>query len=256
VTEYLVGDVARLSHVSVRALHHYDAIGLLTPSARSPAGYRLYSGADLRRLQQILFYRELGFALEEIAEILADPAAGTDDHLRRQHRMLRERRARDAALLGAIEREMEARKMGMSLTPEEQFEIFGTDKLAEYAEEAEQRWGDTEAWKQSQRRTAAYTKEDWIAIKAEADASIAGFAEAIRAGEPANGTIAMDLAEAHREHISRWFYDCGYDAHRGLAELYVSDPRYMAEYDKIEPGFSGYVHDAMLANADRHQPRA
>ena len=96
MTEYLVGDVARLSHVSVRALHHYDAIGLLTPSARSPAGYRLYSGADLRRLQQILFYRELGFALEEIAEILADPAAGTDDHLRRQHRLLRERRARDA----------------------------------------------------------------------------------------------------------------------------------------------------------------
>ena len=255
MTEYLVGDVARLSHVSVRALHHYDAIGLLTPSARSPAGYRLYSGADLRRLQQILFYRELGFALEEIAEILADPAAGTDDHLRRQHRLLRERRARDAALLGAIEREMEARKMGMSLTPEEQFEIFGTDKLAEYAEEAEQRWGDTEAWKQSQRRTAAYTKEDWIAIKAEADASIAGFAEAIRAGEPANGTVAMDLAEAHRQHISRWFYDCGYDAHRGLAELYVSDPRYIAEYDKIEPGFSGYVHDAMLANADRHQHR-
>ena len=145
--------------------------------------------------------------------------------------------------------------MGMSLTPEEQFEIFGTDKLAEYAEEAEQRWGDTEAWRQSQRRTAAYTKEDWIAIKAEADASIAGFAEAIRAGEPANGTVAMDLAEAHREHISRWFYDCSYDMHRGLAELYISDPRYMAEYDKIEPGFSGYVHDAMLANADRHQPR-
>ena len=256
MTEYLVGDVARLSHVSVRALHHYDAIGLLTPSARSAAGYRLYSGADLRRLQQILFYRELGFALEEIAEILADPAAGTDDHLRRQHRLLRERRARDTALLGAIEREMEARKMGMSLTPEEQFEIFGTDKLAEYAEEAEQRWGDTEAWKQSQRRTAAYTKEDWIAIKAEADASIAGFAEAIRAGEPANGTVAMDLAEAHREHISRWFYDCGYDMHRGLAELYISDPRYIAEYDKIEPGFSGYVHDAMLANADRHQHRA
>ena len=256
MTEYLVGEVARLSHVSVRTLHHYDAIGLLTPSARSPAGYRQYSGTDLRRLQQILFYRELGFALEEIAEILADPAAGTDDHLRRQHRLLRERRARDAALLGAIEREMEARKMGISLTPEEQFEIFGTDKLAEYAEEAEQRWGDTEAWKQSQRRTAAYTKEDWIAIKAEADASIAGFAEAIRAGEPANGTVAMDLAEAHRQHISRWFYDCGYDMHRGLAELYVSDPRYIAEYDKIERGFSGYVHDAMLANADRHQHRA
>jgi len=253
VTEYLVGDLARLSHVSVRTLHHYDGIGLLTPSARSAAGYRLYSDADLRRLRQILFYRELGFALEEIADILADPAAGTDDHLRRQHRLLRERRARDATLLGAIEREMEARKMGIALTPEEQFEIFGTDKLAEYTEEAKQRWGDTDAWKQSERRAAAYTKEDWIAIKGEADANITGFAEAMRAGEPPAGTVAMDLAEAHRQHLSRWFYDCDYQMHRGLAELYVSDPRYMAEYDKIEPGFSGYVHDAIHANADRGQ---
>ena len=251
MTEYLVGDLARISHVSVRTLHHYDSIGLLTPSARSAAGYRLYSDADLRRLRQILFYRELGFALEEIADILADPAAGTDDHLRRQHRLLRERRARDATLLGAIEREMEARKMGIALTPEEQFEIFGTDKLAEYTEEAKQRWGDTDAWRQSERRTAAYTKEDWIAIKSEADANITGFAEAMRAGEPAAGTVAMDLAEAHRQHLSRWFYDCDYQMHRGLAELYVSDPRYMAEYDKIEPGFSQYVHDAIYANSAR-----
>lgn len=253
VTEYLVGDVARLARVSVRTLHHYDAIGLLAPGARSPAGYRLYSVADLRRLQQILFYRELGFALEEIAGILADPAAGTDDHLRRQHRLLRERRARDADLLGAIEREMEARKMGIALTPEEQFEIFGTDKFAQYAEEAKERWGDTEAWQQSQRRSAAYSKEDWIAIKAGTDANIAGFAEAMRAAEPATGTVAMDLAEAHRQHISRWFYDCGYEMHRGLAGMYISDPRYTATYDEIEPGFSHHVHDAILANADRNQ---
>ena len=250
---YTVGEVARLAHVSVRTLHHYDGIGLLTPSGRSAGGYRLYSESDLHRLRQVLFYRELEFGLDEIAEILADPSAGTDDHLRRQHRLLRDRRARDQALLAAIEREMEARKMGISLTPQEQFEIFGTDKIEEYTEEARQRWGGTDAWQQSQRRTAAYTKEDWIAIKAEADASIAGFAEAIRAGEPANGTIAMDLAEAHREHISRWFYDCGYDQHRGLAEMYISDPRYTAPYDEIEPGFSQYVHDAILANADRAQ---
>jgi MerR family transcriptional regulator, thiopeptide resistance regulator len=69
-------------------------------------------------------------------------------------------------------------------------------------------------------------------------------------------TVAMDLAEAHRQHISRWFYDCGYQMHRGLAELYVSDPRYIAEYDKIKPGFSHYVHDAILANASRGQAPA
>jgi DNA-binding transcriptional MerR regulator len=112
--EYTVGEVAGLSHVSVRTLHHYDDIGLLTPSGRSAAGYRLYSGADLRRLQQVLLYRELDFGLDEIAQILADPDAAAGDHLRRQHRMLRQRQARDRALLCAIEKEMEARQMGIS----------------------------------------------------------------------------------------------------------------------------------------------
>ena len=250
---YTVGELARMSHVSVRTLHHYDSIGLLTPSGRRPAGYRLYSGADLRQLRQILFYRELEFGLDEIAEMLAAPDAGADDQLRRQHRLLRQRQARTRALLAALEKEMEARKMGISLTPEEQFEIFGTDKLGEYAAEAEQRWGDTDAWQESARRSAAHTKDDWVAIKAEADRSIAGFAAAMRAGEPPTGTVAMDLAEAHRQHISRWFYDCGYPQHRGLAELYTSDPRYTASYDEIEPGFSPYVHDAIMANADRAQ---
>src|SRR6202007_2367078 len=196
------------------------------------------------RLQQTLLYRGLDCGLDEIAAMLDEPGAGTDEHLRRQHRLLRARRDRATRLLTAIEREMEARKMGISLTPEEQLEIFGTDNLEEHAAEAEQRWGNTDAWRESRRRTAAYAKQDWIAIKAEADANIAGFADAIRAGEPADGTVAMDLAEQHRQHLSRWFYDCGFDMHRGLAELYVSDPRYMASYDEIEPGFSRYVHDA------------
>ncbi len=183
VSEYTVGALARLSGVTVRTLHHYDSIGLLSPSARSAAGYRLYSQADLLRLRQVLFYRELGFGLDEIAEILAEPADGTDDHLRRQHRLLRERAARTQALLRAVEKEMEARDMGMALTPEEQFEVFGTDKMAEYTEDARQRWGDTSAWQESQRRSAAYTKEDWITIKAEADANIQGFAELVRASQ-------------------------------------------------------------------------
>jgi MerR family transcriptional regulator, thiopeptide resistance regulator len=250
---YTVGEAAQLANVSVRTLHHYDDVGLLTPSGRSPAGYRLYSADDLRRLRQILLYRELDFGLDEIAAMLSDPDAGTDEHLRRQHELLRSRRDRAARLLAAIEREMEARKMGISLTPEEQLEIFGTRNLEEHAAEAQQRWGHTDAWQESRRRTAAYTKQDWITIKAEADANITGFAEAIRAGEPADGAVAMDLAEEHRQHLRRWFYDCSYDMHRGLAELYVSDPRYMASYDEIEPGFSQYVHDAIMANADRHR---
>jgi MerR family transcriptional regulator, thiopeptide resistance regulator len=249
---YTVGEVAELSGVSVRTLHHYHEIGLLVPTVRSQHGYRLYSPDDLGRLRQILLYRELDFRLEEIADMLANPDAGTDDHLRRQHALLRARQARTIALISAIESEMETRKMGMALTPEEQLEIFGTDKLEEHAAEAEERWGNTDAWQQSHRKTAAYTKQDWITIKAEADANVEGFAAAIRAGEASDGLVAMDLAEAHRSHLSRWFYDVGYDMHRGLAELYVSDPRYIASYDEIEPGFSQYVHDAIMANAGRH----
>ena len=249
---YPVGEVAKPSGVSVRTLHHYDELGLLTPAGRSAAGYRLYSQSDLSRLAQILFYRELEFSLDEIAAMLDDPTADTDDHLRRQHRLVRERQARNAGLLAAIEKEMEAREMGISLTPEEQFEIFGTDKLDEYQEEAKEKWGDTDAWRESQRRSATDTKEDWIEIKAQADANIQNFVAAMRAGEPADSAVAMDLAEEHRAHLSRWFYDCGPEMHRGLGDLYTSDPRYMAEYDKLEPGFSQYVRDAIHANADRN----
>jgi len=251
MTEHKVGDVARLVNVSVRTLHHYDEIGLLVPSGRTDAGYRLYSSADLLRLRHILFYRELGFALEQIAEILADPAAGADQHLRRQHRLLRERRARTELLLNAIEHEMEAQQMAISLTPEEQLEVFGSDKLAEYNDEAEQRWGQSQAFQEAQRRTAGYTKDDWVAIKREADENRAAFATALAAGELPTGTVATDLAEAHRQHTSRWFYECSSAHHRDLADLYVTDPRFTNTYEEAAAGLAQYVHDAILANSER-----
>lgn len=248
---YTIGEVARSSGVSVRTLHHYDAIGLLVPAGRSVAGYRLYSEADLGRLRHVLFYRELGFGLDQIAEILADPDAHTDDHLRRQHRLLRERQARTGALLAAIEREIEARQLGIALTPAEQLEIFGTATFAERADEAHERWGDPEASRASRRRSAAYSKQDWVAIKAEADESIRRFADALRAGEPATGATAMALAEEHRAHLSRWFFACDHGQHRQVAATYVADPGTVATWDEVAPGFARYVHDAIVANADR-----
>jgi DNA-binding transcriptional MerR regulator len=251
VDGYTIGEVARSSGVSVRTLHHYDAIGLLVPAGRSAAGYRLYSEADLGRLRHVLFYRELGFGLDQIAEILADPDAGTDDHLRRQHRLLRERQARTGALVAAVEREIEARQLGIALTPAEQLEIFGTATFAERAGEAHERWGDVEASRASRRRSAAYSKEDWMAIKAEADGNIRRFADALRAGEPPTGAAAMALAEEHRAHLSRWFFACDHGKHRQVAAGYVADPGMVATWDEVAPGFARYVHDAIVANADR-----
>jgi MerR family transcriptional regulator, thiopeptide resistance regulator len=247
-----VGAVSRLAGVSVRTLHHYHRAGLLRPSGRSTAGYRLYSLGDLKRLQQILFYRALGFTLDEIGQILASPGDDADAHLRRQHRLLRERIARQQDMLAAIEKEMEARKMGIALTPEEQFEVFGTDKVSgEWLAEAEQRWGDTEAWRQSQRRAATYTKQDWLEIRGETFAINQEFLAAMTGGEPADGERAMDVAERHRQHISRWFYDCGYGMHRALGELYLADQRFGRNYEDMAPGLARYVHDAMAANAER-----
>ena len=248
---YPIGDVADTAHVTVRTLHHYDAIGLLRPSERTAAGHRRYTAADLVRLRQILVYRELEFGLDEIASMLADPGGPRDDHLRSQHRMLRERIRRHQRLLTALETEMEKRKMGIALTPEEQFKVFGDDRYdREYAQEAEQRWGDTAAWQESQRRTAAYTEQDWITIKAETDTGMQAMADLLRAGTPATSEAVMAEAETARQRLCRWFYECSPTFHRNLAELYVGDERFRATYEDVAPGLAQYVHDAITANAE------
>jgi DNA-binding transcriptional MerR regulator len=209
---YSVGQVAGSAGVTIRAFHHYDEIRLLSPSGRNAAGYRIYEEADLERLQRILFYRELGFTLDEIAAIMDDPRTDAVGHLRRQRGLLIERIERLRTMVTAIDYEMEAQKMGIHLTPEERFEIFGDFRPEDYAEEVEQRWGGTEAYRQSQRRVAAYTKEDWQRIKAEEEVR-ANLAAAFAAGLAPDSDDAMAAAEAHRQHISRWFYECSYDIH-------------------------------------------
>jgi DNA-binding transcriptional MerR regulator len=246
-----VGEVAALAGVTVRTLHHYDEIGLLVPSRRTAAGYRRYGYAELERLQRILAYRELGFGLDEIAKVMDDPAIDPVEHLRTRHRLLTEEIDRLREQLAAIEKTLEAHQMGIQLTPEEMFEVFGEHDPNQYEEEVQQRWGDTEAYRQSQRRVGSYSKEDWLRLKAEAAAVEQRLLASMRASEPADGTAAMDAAEAHRQHINQWFYDCGYDIHRGLAQMYLADERFTAHYEDQAAGLAQYVHDAILANADR-----
>ena len=248
---YPVGRVAALSGVTIRTLHHYDEVGLLSPSGRSEAGYRLYEDSDLERLQRILFYKELGFTLKEIQAIVDDPRTDTVGHLGRQRRLLTERIERLSAMVDAIDYEMEARKMDIKLTPEERFEVFGDFRPEDHAEEAERRWGESDSYKESNRRVSRYTKEDWQRLKAEGEEIEARLAAAFEAGLSPDSEEAMAGAEAHREHISRWFYECTYEIHRGLAEMYVSDERFRSHYDKRVPGLAAFVRDAVLANAER-----
>ncbi|MGH7444790.1 MAG: MerR family transcriptional regulator [Longimicrobiales bacterium] len=248
---YSVGELAARAGVSVRTLHHYDEIGLLSPSGRTAAGYRQYDRADAERLYRILIYRELGFDLAGITAILDDPAVDALEHLQRQRTLLAERVGRLQRMLKGVEAMMSAKKTGYNLTPDEMREVFGTFDPTEHAAEAEQRWGDTDAFPESQRRAASYDKEQWLRISAESAAINEGLIEAMKAGAPATSEQAMALAEQHRQHISRWFYDCGHDVHRGLAEMYIADARFTATYEDQAKGLSRYVHDAIVANAER-----
>ncbi|MFH8805004.1 MerR family transcriptional regulator [Streptomyces sp. NPDC017936] len=249
---YSVGQVAGFAGVTVRTLHHYDDIGLLVPSERSPAGHRRYSDADLDRLQQILFHRELGFPLDEVAALLDDPDADPRAHLRRQHELLTARIEKLQKMAAAVEHAMEARTMGINLTPEERFEVFGDKDPERYAEEAERRWGGTDAHAESQRRAAGYTKEDWQRMQAEVAAWSERYGALMAAGEPPAGEAAMDMAEEHRQHICAWFYECSYEMHRSLGETYVADERFKAFYDSLRPGLAEHLREAITANAARH----
>ncbi|WP_159945383.1 MULTISPECIES: MerR family transcriptional regulator [unclassified Nocardiopsis] len=250
---HTVGEVARLSGQTVRTLHHYDRIGLLVPAGRTRAGYRSYSDADLERLRQILTYRELGFGLDQIAALLDDPATDTRAHLTRQHRLVTARIARLREMAQALERLMEADTMRLNLTAAERLELFGDHDPDEYAEEVRQRWGRTEAYAPSQRRTAAYTKADWERINAEAEQIYRDLARAMEEGAAPDSTAAMDLAERHRAHITRWFYDCGTDIHRCLGRMYVDDERFTATIDAHAEGLSVFLREAFAANAARQE---
>ncbi|MFC7883602.1 MerR family transcriptional regulator [Streptomyces sp. NPDC057376] len=251
---YSVGQVAGFAGVTVRTLHHYDDIGLLAPSERSRAGHRRYNDADLDRLQQILFYRELGFPLDEVAALLDDPDVDPRAHLRRQHELLTARIEKLEKMAAAVEHAMEARSMGINLTPEEKFEVFGDFDPDQYEEEVQERWGNTDAYRQSKAKTASYTKEDWQRIKDEVDELTRRFVALMEAGEPAESEAAMDAAEAHRQGIARNHYDCGYEMHTCMGEMFVSDERYTRNIDAAKPGLAAYMRDAILANAVRHTP--
>jgi DNA-binding transcriptional MerR regulator len=243
-----VGAVAALTGVSVRTLHHYDHIGLVVPSVRTSAGYRGYTDSDVERLHMVLVYRSVGMPLDQIRALLDEPGADIGEHLRRQHALLVDQADRLQHKIKAVEELMNAHRQGIQLTAEEQIEIFGTTAFSdEYAAEAEQRWADTDAWKQSQQRVSQFSKQDWIAMKAEGDALLDALAKAKRVGVQPASAQANDLAARHRASIER-FYDCDDEMHRCLAEMYLADERFTRFYDNVEPGLAQFVHDIVVAS--------
>jgi DNA-binding transcriptional MerR regulator len=247
---YQVKEVASLSGLTIRALHHYDSIGLLMPSARSDAGYRLYDDEDLMRLQQILIGRELGLSLEDIRRSLDDPTFDRRKALLAQRAALASRAERASDMIRAIDAALtaiEEKEMG-NVDMKRIFDGFDPEQ---YEDEVKQRWGSTEAYKVSAQRTKSYTEADWRKLKAEQAAIYADALAALRGGIGADDPRAMDIAERHRLSIDRWFYPCSAKMHCGLADLWEADRRYSDNIDKQGAGLTEYLAAAVRANAKR-----
>jgi DNA-binding transcriptional MerR regulator len=246
-----VGTVAALTGVSVRTLHHYDHIGLVVPSVRTAAGYRGYTDADVERLHLVLVYRSAGLPLDEIRTLLDGPQVDVLARLEQQLELLHERADRIRHTIKAVEELMNAHRDGIQLTAQEQVEIFGSVvHTDEYADEAQQRWGDTEAWRQSRERTARMSKQDWIDIRDEGEALLVDLAAAKRGGVAPGSPQADRLAARHRASIER-FYDCDDAMQLCLVQMYLADERFTRHYDDHEPGLARYLHDVVVASIER-----
>jgi MerR family transcriptional regulator, thiopeptide resistance regulator len=250
---FQVKDVARIAGVSVRTLHHYDAVGLLVPHLRTAAGYRVYTDADLLRLQQILIGRELGLSLEEIRRVLDDPGFDQVAALLDQRERLRQRvqhteamiRAVDAALAGLDVNQKDA-EMNMA-------DLFQGFDPSRYEYEARRRWGTSNAFVEAEKRTRRYTPDDWKALMAEQTAIYDNAFAVLQAGKTPTDEAVMDIAERHRLSIDRWFYACSHAMHCGLASMYEDDDRFRQSIDRHGEGLTTFLAEAIRANAARHQ---
>ncbi len=243
-----VGAAASHVGVTVRTLHHWDAIGLVRPSGRTSGGYRLYSAADVARIHRVLIYRELGLPLDDIGELLDAPTVDMTVPLRQQRAQLLDRISRLRAMVDAVDRMIEAASAGILLSAEEQVAIFGQRWKPSLVAGARDRWGDTAQWVQYAERAAGMTPEDWRQIAVSVATLEDDLAAAKRAGVRPGGAEANALAERHRASIGAYF-DCTPSMHVCLGRKYAADPGFAAYFDAIEPGLAGWLRDIIDANA-------
>lgn len=238
-------ELADLAGISVRALHHYDALGLLVPQKRSAKGYRLYGEGDVERLQQILIGRALGLSLESIRRSLDDPRFDRRAALTAQRAELERSATRTAAMIRAIDVALAALTEGKATTMDDRAMFEGFEDP--HHDEAKERWGETSEYAEAARRTRSYTESDWAAHRAEQKALYEALADGMRAQRPVDHPDVQELVARHRESIDRWFYPCDRAMQRRLADLYESDARFAANIDAFGEGLTRYLVAAIRA---------
>lgn len=235
-----IGALSRLSGVSVRALHHYDQIGLLHPSEVGNAGYRYYDDDAIERLWQILFYRELDFPLRDIAEILSSPGFDRMRVLTEHRALLLQKRERIDQLIDLVSNAMKG-VQSMEFKP---FDSSKYDEMREqYADEAKARWGNTEAYRESAWRTAKYSEEDFARIQEQSAAVFREFA-ALAGADPADARVQA-LVTRWQALISESYYFCTDEILAGLGQMYVADPRFTENLDQYGAGTAKLMSDAI-----------
>ena len=236
-----IKEFAELTGVSVRTLHYYDEINLLKPCyVDEQNGYRFYDENSLERMQEILFYRELDFPLKSIAEILASPNYDKQKALAEQKRLLTIKKNRLERLIAALE-QAEKGEITMSAFDNSEYETA----RQQYEAEAKQRWGDTDAYKESQAKTAGYSKDKWDDVLVGMNDVFAEFAECKECGDSANSDTAQLLVKKLQDYITANFYHCTDDILSGLGQMYVCDERFKNNIDKNGEGVAEFVAEAI-----------
>lgn len=244
---FKVKEVADMVGVSVRTLHHYDQIRLLKPENLSEAGYRLYTNKDLERLQQILFFKELDFNLHEVKEILDNPNFDRKQALKSHKEILVEKKKRLEKIIKSVDNTINSIEGENEMDKKELFDGFDIseiEKLKErYAKEAKIRYGNSEAYKESEEKTSKYTKKDWNRIEKSTGEIYKKIIDNMDKGVR---DLQVQLAVGElRQQITDNFYNCTPEIFRGLGDLYVSDERFTKNIDKYKEGLSAFLREAM-----------
>ncbi|MEU6117517.1 MerR family transcriptional regulator [Streptomyces sp. NPDC047117] len=246
-----VGQVSARLGVTVRALHHWDEIGLARPSQRTAAGYRLYTAGDLERLHRIVVYRELGLGLDRIRTVLDDSAADVSGALRAQRTQVAERIDRLQQLGAGLDRMIDAHERGLLLTAEQQAAIFGPRWNPDWPAQARQRYGDTPQWRQYAERSAARGPEEWQTVADTVADFERALGEAMDAGVAPGSPEANRLVERHREVFASYF-PLSRQMQVCLGRMYEADPGFAAHYDGIRAGLATWFRHLVDASARAH----
>ncbi|MET0017621.1 TipAS antibiotic-recognition domain-containing protein [Oscillibacter sp.] len=235
-----INEVAKRTGVTVRTLHYYDQIGLLKPSRVTEAGYRLYDREALIALQQILFFRELDFSLQEIREITGRPDYDRREALEKHREMLLKKKERLEGLIGLVDRTLKG-KSDMSFREFDKTEIEYMKER--YAAEVRERWGGTAAYQEEQKKTAEYSADKWNAVNDEGTALMQAFAA--RRSEAPEGAAVQELVCQWKDYITNNFYHCTDEILGGLGAMYVDDKRFTDNIDKNGVGTAAFMAAAI-----------